>query len=106
MYLWWMLHNCFESPHQLDHDPALILREFDEATGKYTPDANDPEYLIYREKDDHLQKTTGRAPGAARTVSNKGSDMGLRKKFARLEGPQKRKATIPSRPFQKGRKFR
>ncbi len=106
MYLWWMLHNCFESPHQLDHDPALVLRKFNERTGKYTPDANDPKYLVYREKDDHLQKTTGRAPGARRTVSNKGSDMGLRKKFARLERPKRRKATIPSRPFQKGSKFR
>ncbi len=106
MYLWWLLHNRFESP-QLDHDPALCLREFNERTGKYTPDANDPEYLVYREKADHLQKTTGRAIGAARTVSAKGSDMGLRKKFKRLESPRKRKAKIPSRknPWPK-RKFR
>ncbi len=103
-YLNWLLSH-FEAP-QLDHDPALVLRKFNPRTGKYTPEANDPEFLVYREKADHLQKTTGRAPGARRTVSNKGSDMGLRKKFARLERPKRRKATIPSRPFQKGSKFR
>jgi hypothetical protein len=93
--------------YQLDHDPALILRPFNKRTGKYTPDANDPHFLVYRRKDDHLQKTTGRKPGAERTVTIKGSDIGLKTKFARLERKGKKpKATIPSRPFQKGRKFR
>ena len=32
----------------LDHDPALVNRPFNKRTGKYTPDANDPEHLIYR----------------------------------------------------------
>jgi hypothetical protein len=91
---------------QLDHDPALILRPFNERTGKYTPDANDPAYLIYRDKDDHLQKTTGRKPGATHTVTVKGSDIGLKTKFARLERKGKKpKQKIASRPFQKGRKF-
>ena len=92
---------------QLDHDPALILRRFSKRTGKYTPAANDPDHLVYRQKDDHLQKTTGRKPGAAKTVTTKGSDIGLKTKFARLARKgKKRKASIPSRPFQKGRKFR
>ncbi len=87
---------------QLDHDPALILRPFNERTGKYTPDANDPAYLIYRAPDDHLQKTTGRKPGALRTVTTKGSDIGLKTKFARLERKKtKPKSHIPSRPFPK-----
>jgi hypothetical protein len=95
-------------PQQLDHDPALILRQFNERTGKYTPDANDPAYLIYREKDDHLQKTTGRKPGALKTVTTKGSDIGLKTKFARLERKKTKthKRTIPSRPFPKQRKFK
>jgi hypothetical protein len=86
---------------QLDHDPALILREFNPRTGKYTPDANDPAYLIYREPDDHQRKTTGRKPGAERTVTTKGSDIGLKTKFARLERKPKRKSIIPSRSFSK-----
>lgn len=94
---------------ELDHDPALILREFDAATGKYTPDANDPAYLVYRDPDEHQQKTTGRRPGAERTITTKGSDIGLKAKFARLEARTKSrpKAKIPSRknPWPK-RSFR
>jgi hypothetical protein len=91
---------------QLDHDPALILREFNPETGKYTPDANDPAYLIYREPRLHLQKTIGRKADAEKTVTTKGSDIWLRDKFKRLENPStKPRAKIPSRPFPKGRSF-
>lgn len=41
----------------LDHDPALRTREFNPRTGKYTPDANDPAYLVYRTVEDHRTKT-------------------------------------------------
>jgi hypothetical protein len=96
----------FVSP-QLDHDPALILRKFNPRTGKYTPDANATRYLVYRERAAHQQKTTGRKPGAERTITTKGSDVGLKAKFARLEGKPKRTVKIPSRPFPKqGRRFR
>lgn len=102
-----------DGEYQLDHDPALILRWFSKGSGKYSPRANNPDYLIYRSRPDHQQKTTGRKPGALRTVTTKGSDIGLKTKFARLE----RKKTKPparriysdrkiaSRPFQKGRKL-
>lgn len=86
---------------QLDHDPALILRSFDPETGRYTPDANDLEFLIWREKAAHQEKTSGRRPGARRTITTKGSDIGLKTKFARLEGEPKPKANIPSRRFQR-----
>ena len=95
----------------LDHDPALILRGFKIDRRKppaawYTPNANDPDHLIYRVKDDHLQKTTGRKPGAERTVTTKGSDIGIKTKFARLERPKRRKQKISARknPWPK-RKF-
>jgi len=114
---------------QLDHDPALILRKFIPRTGLYSPRANDPNHLIYRAKADHQQKTTGRRPGAERTITTKGSDIGLKTKFARLERKAefnenlaklekkwarsgairlaRRKAKIASRPFSKEkRKFR
>lgn len=91
---------------ELDHDPALILRQFNERTGKYTPDANDPAYLVYRTPAQHLKKTTGRTPGAAKTVDARDSDMWLKRKFDRLEGRTKRrpKQKIPSRPFPKAKR--
>jgi len=88
---------------QLDHDPALILRRFDERTGKYTPDANDPAFLKYMDKPNHLQKTTGRKPGAERTVTTKGSDIGLKTKFAKLE--RKARTTIKPKGFGGTRKL-
>ncbi len=82
---------------QLDHDPALILRRFDERTGKYTPDANDPAYLIYRDVKDHLRKTVGRKSDAEKTVTTKGSDVWLAAKFRRIDSPKKPKQKIPTR---------
>lgn len=91
--------DCDPSDLHLDHDPALILRKFNPRTGLYTPRANDPKYLVYRTKDDHQHKTTGRKPGAEKTVTTKGSDIWLKSKFDRLEGRTKRrpKVKIPAR---------
>lgn len=102
----------FEKP-QLDHDPALILRKFNPRSGLYTPRANDPEFLIYREsapgKNDHLHKTTGRKPDAEKTVTTKGSDIWQKAKFDRLEGRTKKKKSRPiaqrKNPWPKGRGF-
>jgi hypothetical protein len=113
----WLLSRIFEDgenivPHALDHDPALILRHYNPhekyVAARYTPHAHNPDFLIYRSKPDHQQKTTGRKPGAARTITVKGSDIGLAAKFRRLERTKPiRKAKIPSRPFGKQkRKFR
>lgn len=91
----------------LDHDPALILRKWNKRTEKYSPDANDPDFLIYRTYDDHQQKTTGRKPGALRTVTTKGSDIGIKTKFARLANKRAKPRgfgggrKIASRPFQR-----
>jgi hypothetical protein len=91
----------------LDHDPALILRDYDptvsDVAARYTPHAHDPNHLIYREKADHDRKTFGRTPGAERTVTTKGSDVWLKSKFNRLEGrtKQRPKQKIQSRGFQK-----
>lgn len=97
----------------LDHDPAIILRPYNprikDVASRYTPHAHDPSALVYREKADHQQKTTGRKPGAERTVTTLGSDIHLKSKFARLEGrtKPKRKVPIKSHGFAKGkRKFR
>lgn len=102
-----VLSGYLGGPLQLDHDPALILRAFDPETGEYTPRANDHRHLLYRDVIDHLRKTIGRTPGAEKTVTTKGSDIWLKKKFARLEGRAKKrpKQKIPGRPFPKGRTF-
>src|SRR6266481_2892265 len=91
---------------QLDHEPALGLRKLNLETGEYRPRANDHRYLIYRPKDQHLEKTTGRKPGAERTVTSKGSDIWLMQKFRKLgrkprgrEWPKGPRSKIPSRPF-------
>lgn len=104
-----LLDLLFVHPH-LDHDPALILRPYNarikNVAARYTPHAHDPAALIYREKADHQQKTTGRKPGATHTATTLGSDIHLKTKFNRLEGKTKpkRKTPIKSRGFQKGPK--
>jgi hypothetical protein len=112
----WLLTRIFEdgenvAPHALDHDPALVLRRYNphakDVAARYTPHAHHPDFLVYRSKPDHQQKTTGRKPGAARTVTTKGSDIGIKTKFARLERKPKRGPKIATRkqPWPK-RKFR
>lgn len=86
----WLVGRLFPGVRaQLDHDPALVLRKkiLNDAGEiiRYVPDANNPAFLIWREKSDHLQKTMGRKPGASRTVTTKGSDSWLARKFRKLE---------------------
>lgn len=99
-----LLHRLFGNAEvALDHDPALILRDYDptvsDVAARYTPHAHDPNHLVYREKSDHDRKTFGRKPGAERTVTTKGSDIWLKSKFNRLEGrtKQRPKQKIPQR---------
>jgi hypothetical protein len=82
----------------LDHDPALEnrIKVFDD-NGKligYQPDANDPEYLIYRTKPGHYIKTHVRGDGAQY------SDTALAKR-ERKRNRTKKKYKWPSRPFPK-----
>lgn len=61
-----VLLDCKAEDLRLDHDPALATRMKRTAwhRGKeitiYSPDANSPDYLIYREKHAHLIKTNTR----------------------------------------------
>lgn len=100
----WLIQLLFYGGKvELDHDPALELRRFNQRTGKYSPDANNPYYLVYRLKPNHLQKTVGRKPGAERTVTTKGSDVWLAKKYRKLGRPKKSKP-MASRSFPKGKR--
>ncbi len=106
-------------PHEaeLDHDPALALRPIDPETGDTVPPANDPRYLVWRPKAEHLAKTTGRR-GESRLGDQANGDIQRAAKVKRLQRkhaapvqpeeqppPAKRwKRKIPSRPFQKRKK--
>lgn len=94
---------------EYDHRPAIILRTVNAAGTDYEPAQNDPDFIEALHSDCHQERTTGRKPGAERTITTKGSDIGLKSKFARLEGRVKlrRKQKIPQRknPWSK-RKMR
>lgn len=113
-----------EKKLHLDHDPALGAREIvpcrrgdDMHTAwlnnfnvpiRYQPDANDPEYLVYRGKHAHHIKTNVRGDGAQHP-----DRVLIKKERRRREGKRakpkrkwrtrpfpKSKRKIPSRPFR------
>lgn len=43
-----------------DHDPALELRSVDDATGAHIPHQHDVRFLVWRPRQEHRVKTTGR----------------------------------------------
>ena len=96
--------GCEVSELRLDHDPPLALRPQERrGLGRktyYTPDANDPEHLFYRP---HGAQHAGSHDVKTRIRGEHGqfSDIALIKRQRRRERPPKRKAKIPSRPFQK-----
>lgn len=75
------LYQLGFEPHEveLDHAPALALREWDEAAQDTIPPASDPRYLVWMPKADHAVKTRGAGATTA------GSDIGNAAKVKRLE---------------------
>jgi hypothetical protein len=59
-----------------DHDPALVNRDYDTEAGDFIPPQNDPKKITARRKAEHAKKTYGREPGAEKTVTTRGSDVG------------------------------
>jgi len=80
---------------ELDHDPPLTVREKIVRKGVivgYRPDANDPDFLIYRNADEHRLKTNVRGDGAQYP------DRVRIKKIRRIEHPKpKKKYNWPKR---------
>lgn len=74
---------------QLDHTIALVNRKFNPRTGRYTPDANNPDFLVWRTKEDHDIKTRVRGDGAQH------SDLALRRKSKRIARNRELKPDIP-----------
>ena len=102
-------------PVDYDHRPALIMRPVNAEGTDYIPPQNDPDHIeALHPRPCHLRRSVGRAPGAEKTATSKGSDVWLAKKFRKLEGcnkPAKKasnlaltKRKIPSRPFPKRNK--
>ncbi len=67
---------------ELDHTPALCLREIDPVTGEHIPHQHDPSCLIWRTKEAHAVKTHG--PGGEKRITTAGSDGHSRRKADRL----------------------
>ena len=81
----------------LDHSLPLRIRAYNQkikdVAARYTPNANDPEYLVYRTAADHRFKTNMRGEGAQHP------DRVLIKRERRRERPKKAKRKWQSRPF-------
>jgi hypothetical protein len=96
-----------------DHDPALGIRVFDEATGKYEPDANDPRFITVRSRERDGEGHKAKTFGTGGTTA--GSDVHRIAKIRRLEKARaalaeaegrttKPRSKIPSRPFPQGQR--
>jgi hypothetical protein len=55
---------------ELDHVPALALRDFDPATGEHRPHQHDPAHLVWMTKEAHAAKTFGNG------ATTRGADAG------------------------------
>lgn len=109
--------GCDPKDLRLDHDPALCNRQRrgEGRKTRYTPDANDPEHLIYRTHAAHDIKTRIRGDGAQhsdlalRRIAKRRERKAGRGKLStnRLAKPAKRrnKTAWPKRPMPKGRGF-
>ena len=79
---------------ELHHRPAIVNRHR-KPNGRYVPDANDPEFLVYLPKDEHDIETR------VRGLHGQHSDLGLARKRKRAERKQNQpKHQWPSRPLQ------
>lgn len=110
------LLGCEPSALRLDHNPALAIRQKVERKGVhvgYRPDANDPEYLIYRDAHAHHIKTNVRGDGAQhpdRVLIKRERRREKRLKTVdflkkRRVNKIKQKSNWPKRSFPKGRGF-
>lgn len=85
---------------EFDHSPALCLRDFDPETGRFTPDQNDPAFIVVRTPEDHHVKTFGTK------ATTYGSDIFERAKNRRLTRDQEdfRRRMLAKEPGQQREK--
>lgn len=99
-----VLLGCERKDLRFDHDPPLRWRRYDprikNVAARFQPNANSPEHLIYRTKDDHHRKTNIRGDGAQHP------DRVLIAKERRRENPKpKRKRKWASRPLRSANRW-
>ena len=88
------------------HEPGLALRPYDAATGKWTPDANDPRHIVPMGRAAHRERTPRDITAAAKTKRlTKGQELFIALMLSKdglADKPRDvRRSRIPSRPFQK-----
>lgn len=105
--------------YEVDHRPPLCDRPYDTEANDFIPPQWSVEHLFLIEKAEHRRRTFGRQPGAEKTVTTRGSDVGERARTRRLRRAQaaheramsekhqaaattRPKRKLPSRPFPKG----
>lgn len=86
--------------YHLDHDPALENREFNPHTKKYEPEANNPDYLVYRTKENHRIKTLVHGDGAQLSDAAK-----ARKRKRKARKARRQKRLWPSRPLRSANRW-
>lgn len=86
---------------RFDHRPALEARPLNRSKTDFIPPQHDPDAIEAIHPDCHQWRTTGRKPGAAKTVTTLGSDThnAAKVRRARKKRSTKWKRKIPSRPF-------
>jgi len=75
--------------YQLDHRPPLAERPYDTDAGDFIPPQHDPQCIFLVERDEHARRTFGRAIGAAKTVTTRGSDIGEVKRARRIRDSER-----------------
>lgn len=82
------------------HEPPLGIRPFDPATGKWTPDANDPRHIVPMARADHKARTPADQSRVAKTTRQEKKEAAFRQRLLgtkQEKRPWKRK--WKSRPF-------
>jgi hypothetical protein len=74
--------------HDFDHRPPLCDRPFDTELNDFVPPQNDPDHLFAILRADHDQHTFGRKPGAEKTVTTRGSDVGERARTRAIQASE------------------
>lgn len=86
---------------RFDHRPALVARPWDIKLKDFVPAQNDPSAMEAIHHECHMWRTIGRKPGAERTVTTRGSDIGEAARAKRIaakhEEFKKRRAKKPAK---------
>jgi len=93
------------------HEPPLAIRSYDDETGTYAPDANDPRHIVPMAKQAHKDRYGADRSAIDKTARNESKWRRFCAQIAAKAGlddkPRdvKKHRRIPSRPFQKQRRL-